>query len=246
MQFWRLLDYSSKNSEVNLAVEEAILRCLLEYDGTNTIRFWQNPPSVIIGHFQDTKRVVDLVACEKLRVNVIRRISGGGAVYHDYGNINYSVFVKKESLEANLRAAVEDVEKSYTIFCRGVIEGLETLGIDSYSIKGNIMVKGKKVSGSAQHRLYNVILHHGTLMVDVNMEVLEQILRISNSERSLINLYEVLPNKVPSDMIKDALQNGFEKTFNIKLKRGSLTSNEKHTAKKLYRMKYSQTWWNIN
>ena len=238
MQRWRLLECSSKDPAMNLAIEEAILRCLLEYDSPNTIRFWQNPPSVIIGQFLNPKNVVNLAACEELGIMVIRRVSGGGAVYHDYGNINYSIFVKKESLETHLRAAVEDVEKSYTIFCRGVIEGLKMLGIDSYSIKGNIMIQGKKVSGSAQHRLYDAILHHGTLMVNVNMEMLGQVLGISNPKESLINLCEALPNKISLDKIRKALKNGFEKTFNIKLIRGSLSSKEIRVAKKLYEIKY--------
>jgi lipoate-protein ligase A len=246
MQRWRLLEYSSKNPAINLALEEAILRYLLKYDGPNTICLWQNPPSVIVGYFQNPKDVVDLAACRKLGINVVRRISGGGAVYHDYGNINYSIFVKKNSLKDPLRAIVEDVEKSYNVFCRGIIEGLKALGIEARNLKGSITVKGRKISGSAQHRLYNAILHHGTIMANVNMETLGKVLRISNPEETLINLYEALPNEISLDKIKNTLKNGFKKTFNIELFKGLLSPKEIYIAKNLYKIKYGQKWWNMN
>jgi lipoate-protein ligase A len=245
MRCWRLLEYSSKNPAMNLAIEEAILRCLMEYGGPNSIRLWQNPSSVIIGYFQNPKSAVNMAACKKMKIRVIRRISGGGAVYHDHGNLNYSIFVERESLENPLKASIKDLEKSYAIFCGGVVEGLKALGIEAYSQNGDIMIRGKKVSGSAQHRLYNVILHHGTLMLNINMEMLGQALEISNPEKFLVNLHEVLPNKISLDKIKKAVTKSFEKTFNIKLEKGTLTSKERRVAKKLYKMKYSQENWNI-
>jgi lipoate-protein ligase A len=96
-------------------------------------------------------------ACERLGATILRRVSGGGAVYHDHGNLNYSVILHKHSLKTRL----DDVEKSYDLLCGGLIEGLKILGIDAYNQKGDIMICGKKVSGSAQHRLYDAILHHG-------------------------------------------------------------------------------------
>ena len=120
--------------------------------------------------------------CKSLGINVLRRASGGGAVYHDWGNLNYSLIVHKSSLIANL----EDVEKSYDLFCGGVIEGLRMLGIAAHNRKGDIIIDGKKVSGSAQHRLYNTILHHGTLMVDVNLDLLGRTLGLSEPRKYLI------------------------------------------------------------
>jgi len=237
---WRLVDYSSKNPAMNLAIDEAILRCLLEDHSPNTLRLWQNPPTVVIGCFQNPKSEVNIVACKKLGIDVLRRVSGGGAVYHDHGNLNYSLIVHRSSLKAHL----EDVEKSYDLFCSGVIEGLKMLGIDAYNRKGDIMIDGKKVSGSAQHRLYDVILHHGTLMVDVNLDMLRCTLGVSDPERRLINLHDVLPNKVPLNKIKRAINVGFEKRFNVKPKRGTLTSRERRIAKRLCEIKYSKRDWN--
>jgi lipoate-protein ligase A len=243
MQHWRLLDYSSKDPAMNLAVEEAILRCLLEYNSPNSLRFWQNPPSVVIGYFQNPYEVVNIALCKRMGINIVRRISGGGAVYHDYGNLNYSVFIHTSLLKNH----IEDVEKSYSLFCSGVIEGLKELGVKAkaYNQKGNIVIDGRKVSGSAQHRLYDAILHHGTLMVDVNLDMLGQTLRISNPERTLINLYDILPNKIPLNEIKGVIKVGFEKMFNMKLKKDTLTPEEKEIAKRLWKVKYSKISWNI-
>ena len=238
---WRLLDYSSKDPAMNLAIEEAILRCLLEYCSPDTLCLWQNPPSVIIGCFQSPRSEVNIAACKKLGIDVLRRVSGGGAVYHDYGNLNYSLIVHKSSLKAPL----EDVEKSYGLFCSGVIEGLRMLGIYAYNRGGDIMIGGKKFSGSAQHRLYDAILHHGTLMVDVNLDMLGRTLGVSDPQRHLINLHDVLPRRVPLSKIKRAINTGFEKRFNVKLKNGTLTPRERQTAKKLYEIKYSKRYWNI-
>jgi lipoate-protein ligase A len=245
MQYWRLLDYSSKDPAMNLAIEEAILRCLLEYNSLNTLRFWQNPPSVVIGCFQNPYDVVNITLCKRLGINIIRRISGGGAVYHDYGNLNYSVFVHTSSLKDLMKDQIVDVEKSYSLLCGGVVEGLKVLGVKAYNQGGNIMINGRKVSGSAQHRLYDVILHHGTLMVDVNLDMLKQTLRISSLERALINLYDVLPNKIPLSEIKRVIKAGFEKIFNMEFKEGALTPEEKHIAKRLWKAKYSKISWNM-
>jgi len=238
---WRILDYSSKSSAMNLAIDEAILRCLLEDRSPNTLRLWKNPPTVVIGCFQNPKSEVNIEACKKLGISVVRRASDGGAVYHDYGNLNYSLIVHKSSLKAHL----EDVENSYDLFCSGVIEGLKMLGINAHNRKGEIMIGRKKVSGSAQHRLYHAILHHGTLMVDVNLDMLGRTLGISDSEKRLINLYDVLPSKVPLSKIKKVINRGFEKRLNVKLKKEMLTTMEREIAKKLYEIKYSKGDWNV-
>jgi len=238
---WRMLDCSSKHPAMNLAIDEAILRCLLEDRSPDTVRLWQNPPTVVIGCFQNPKSEVNIAACKKLGISIVRRVSGGGAVYHDYGNLNYSLIVHKPSLRAHL----DDVEKSYDLFCSGVIEGLRTLGIHAYNRKGDIMIGGKKVSGSAQHRLYDAILHHGTLMVDVDLVMLARTLGLSDPERHLINLRDVLPHEVPLSRIKRNIIGGFEKRLNMKLRKGTLTPRERQIAKNLYEAKYSKRDWNI-
>lgn len=239
---WRSLDYSSKNPAMNLAIEEAILRCQLEGKSPNTLRFWRNPPSIVVGCFQNPWKEVNLAICKKLGTGIFRRASGGGTVYHDYGNLNYSLIIQKSSLETNL----DDVEKSYDIFCSGVIEGLKMLGVNAYNRGNSIMIGERKFSGSAQHRLYNVILHHGTLMVNVDLQALEHALNLSNVERQLVNLTTTFSENVSLSKIKRAIVRGFEKTLNVKFEKGSLTPEEWRVARMLYNVKYGTSGYIFN
>jgi lipoate-protein ligase A len=227
---------------MNLAIEEAILRCRLEGKSPNTLRFWRNPPSIVIGCFQNPWKEVNLAICKKLGTSIFRRASGGGTVYHDYGNLNYSLIVHKSSLETNL----DDIEKSYDIFCSGVIEGLKMLGVNAYNRGNSIMIGERKISGSAQHRLYGVILHHGTLMVNVDLNALEYALNLSNVESNLVNLMTILSENVSLSKIKRAIVKGFEKTLNVKFEKGSLSSGEWQAAKMLYNIKYSTSEYIFN
>ena len=238
---WRTLDYSSRDPAMNLAIDEAILRCLLEGHSPETLRLWQNPPSVIVGRFQNPRSEVNITVCKKLGIDVLRRVSGGGAVYHDYGNLNYSLIVHKSLLEAHL----EDVENSYDLFCSGVIKGLKMLGIDAYNRKGDIIINGKKVSGSAQHRLYDGVLHHGTLMIYVNLDMLGRTLGVSDPQGYLVNLHDVLPYKVPLEEIKRVVNEGFQKAFSAEFKRGTLAPRERQIAERLCEVKYTKREWNI-
>jgi lipoate-protein ligase A len=234
-----MIDYSSKDPAMNLAIEEAILRSVLENQGPNTLRLWQNPPAVVIGHFQDPNSVASIVDCEKLGIRIFRRVSGGGAVYHDYGNVNYSIIVRKPSLTV----CVENVERSYSFFCGGIIEGLGMLGVQARNNCGNIVVDGKKISGSAQHRLYDAILHHGTLMVNVDFGTLGRALKIQNPHAALVNLSELLKD-ITMEKTKNAIRKGCKKRCRVNLKKGSLTPNEMRVANSLYQVKYNNRDWN--
>ena len=236
---WRMIDYSSEDPAMNLAIDEAILRSVLENHGPNTLRLWQNPPAVVIGHFQDPKSVASIVDCEKLGIRIFRRVSGGGAVYHDYGNVNYSIIVRKPSLAVG----VENVERSYSFFCSGVLEGLGMLRVQARNNSGNIVVEGKKISGSAQHRLYDTILHHGTLMVNVDFSTLGRALKNQNPHATLVNLSEILKN-ITIEKTKNAVRKGYEKTFSVNLRKRSLTPNEMRAASSLYQTKYNNRDWN--
>lgn len=237
---WRLLNHSSEDGAVNLAIDEAILRGLLGGHSFQTLRLWRNPPTVVVGRFQDIRATVNVSMCRQLGVPVLRRVSGGGTVYQDYGNLNYSVIIHKSSFNGEL----ENVEKSYDVLCGGITEGLRELGVNAYTHKGNIIIGGKKVSGSTQHRLYDVILHHGTLLVTADLNVLGNVLGETDIEERLTNLQDIIPHRMSINQVKKAIIDGFEKKFDLKFMKGRLTRTEKDCAKKLYEMKYGKNEWN--
>ena len=238
---WRLIEYSHKDPAFNLAIEEAILRYHLERNGPCTLRLWLNPPSVVLGCFQGVDGNVNLKYCMDNGIKVLRRISGGGTVYHDYGNLNYTLITSNNLFNG----ALKDVKTSYHILCSGLVEALRSLGVKAVEAGGNITINGKKVSGSAQHRLYSSMLHHGTLMIKVNMNQLGKALNIRNPGKDLTNLNEHLPDNVSILEIRDAIVRMYEKRFKIELVPSELSVWEVKEALKLYRIKYSKDSWNI-
>lgn len=248
---WRLLDCSHPDPFMNLAIEEAVLRGRLEGGSPNTLRLWQNPPSAIIGRFQDPRLEVDLDLCKTLGIAVVRRVSSGGAVYQDNGNLNYAVVV-----DVGSTAFLRDIIESYKVFCSGVVEGLRALGVRAeFRPVNDIAIGERKISGSAQYRLYDVLLHHGTLMINVDLGVLERVLRISEVRSKgkdtsqvrdqVTTLYLELGRTIPVDSVKEALVRGFEKVLSVRFKEGSLTSWEKGMTRFLYEEKYGDPSWNL-
>ena len=185
MPTWRLLKPETHNAFANMAIDEAILRARIEDKVPNTVRFYfWRPSAVSIGRFQNIQDEVHLENCRTYGVDVVRRISGGGAVYHDaVDEITYSVIVKQEDLGTN------DVAVAYGEICNGLIEGSRLLGINAEYNKGNVkqcpnmIVKERKISGSAQAQKRGVILQHGTFLLGVDLAKMFAFLKIPWKDR---------------------------------------------------------------
>jgi len=246
---WRLLDYSSPDPCMNLAVEEAILRGRLEGGSPNTLRLWQHPPVVSVGCLQDPKVEVDIELCKRLGIAVIRRVSAGGAMYIDEGSLQCSLVS-----DDKLSPILQDINESYRFFSNGVIDGLRLLGVNAeFRPVNDVTVNNRKISGSAQHRLYNIIIHHSTISVDVDLQILEKVLKVPESKlrskgfssirASVTSIRDELGKDIPIDSVKKALVHGFEKTLGVKFKKGRLTYWEMKLARELYEKKYSTSQW---
>lgn len=153
------LETNSQNPAYNLAFEEYILTHFRE---GNLLILWQNASSVIIGRNQNTAEEINPSFIDAHGIRVVRRNTGGGAVYHDLGNLNYSFITDAQGLDKN----------TIQLFLNPVVQALQNLGLDAQcSGRNDILVSGQKVSGTAQQLLKGRILHHGTLLFDsdVNM-----------------------------------------------------------------------------
>ncbi len=258
MDNWRLLKLETHNAYMNMAIDEAILKARIENLIPNTLRFYCWKPSAIsIGKFQIIENEVHLDNCRKHGVDVVRRITGGGTVYHDAEDeITYSVIASKQDLEA------KDVTAVYAKIYAGLAEALKILGLTADFNEGNLKtcpnltVNGKKISGSAQCHKRGVVLQHGTLLLDVDLEKMFTLLRVPWAQ-TCIEIVNVAKNKITSIRkeleknvspmeVYQALIKGFQKTLNIQLKDGELTSYERELAEKLYKGKYSTDDWNFN
>jgi len=244
---WRLLDSEvTYDAAKNLAIDEAILQARIKKVVPPTLRFWRNNPSVIVGHSQRIRAEVNLEVCMKEKIQVVKRFSGGGTVYHDLGNLNYTIVLDFD--HPVVRGL--DVAESYRILCSGLIKGLEYFGLSpfiDFIPPGNVFVRGKKISGSAQLRRRNVILHHGTLLINSNLEILKKVLTAYDERKKdkstsvwspVTRLRDELNRQISIDEVKRALIRGFKESLGINLKKGEITPLENEIASNIYRNKY--------
>ena len=240
-----------------MAIDEAIFRARIEGLVPNTIRFYRWLPSAVsVGRFQKVENEVYIENCRRCGVDIVRRVSGGGTVYHDSeGEITYSVVADKDSL------GTQDVAVIYRKICGGLIEALKILGLNAGFSPGserqcpNIIINGRKISGSAQAHSGNVVLQHGTLLVDVDLNRMFTLLRVPWA-KSVAHVVCVAQNKITSlrhelgikpkiEDVYSALIMGFKRALGIEISEDTLTNYEVDLAKKLRSEKYSSDKWNF-
>jgi len=234
---WRLLREAATDPAANLAVEEAIVRSRRDDRCVDTLRVWRNNRSVILGCHSNVRDEVDLEVCDRMGIKILRRISGGGAVYHDLGNVNYSIIMKERS------RICHDVLEAYRECSTAVLRALTLLGISGEFVEPNAIFScGKKIAGMAQHRFYDVLLVHGTLLVNSDLGALSKVLLRPRHEVTNISVH--LPRCVPEENVEDAIIAGFRETFKADLDFGELSPYETEIAHKLAAMKYRAENWN--
>jgi len=242
---------------MNMAIDESILLAKLKIDVPNTLRFYRWKPSAVsIGKFQNIEKEVDLVNCKKFGVNVVRRITGGGAVYHDeYGEITYSIIANKKDLK------VESISDVYFIIYKGITEALKTLKIQGKFNDGtlkncpNLTINGKKISGTAQAHKKGIFLQHGTLLLEAKIEKMFTYLNvrwgktkeevINVAKKRITSIKNEVDRSISLEEVNKALIKGFQKALGIKLSIDELTSYERKLAEKLYNKKYLSEKWNF-
>ncbi len=257
MGSWRLLGLRVYDAVRNMAVDEAILTARIGDRVPNTLRLYRwRPSAVSIGYFQDAEKEANLNACRNNGVDVVRRPTGGGAVYHDFeGEITYSIVVNAGDL--GFSGAVTGYQK----LCGGIIYALDRLGVRAEFSSGNprecpnILASGRKISGNAQLRRRGVILQHGTVLVDLNLEEMFTFLRVpwaksvmdvvKVAERKLTSLRQALNSEISFEAVSEALIQGFGRALQAQFIQGELTPFEVKTAEKLYG-KYRSDQWNLH
>lgn len=242
---------------MNMAIDEAILAARIEGPATDTLRFFSWKPSAVsIGKFQRVENEVQLENCKQQGINVVRRITGGGTVYHDAEDeITYSLVASKENLQA---CDIADVyERIYT----GLTRALGILGLAADFNEGsakacpNLTVKGRKISGSAQCHKRGIVLQHGTILANVNLGKMFTYLRVpwakscmqvvSVARRKITSLYDELGKNVSPAELVHALREGFGQALDVGIVSGELTPRERQLAENLCQKKYATTDWNL-
>ncbi|MDH5440551.1 MAG: lipoate--protein ligase family protein [Candidatus Bathyarchaeota archaeon] len=249
---WRFLDTGATDAYYNMALDEAIATARSKGKVPDTIRFFRWKPSAVsIGYFQGMEEEIDMAACRSMGVDYIRRITGGGAVYHDYdGELTYSILVD----EAN-NLVPKDVLRSYDVLCSGLVIGLSLLGIPAeFKPINDIVVVGRKISGNAQTRRMGVVHQHGTILREVDPDVMYTLLKvpsekirdklIKSAKERVTSISGYLGREVGFGELKAALKDGFERALNVRLVEGKTVEYEEELANQL-RVKYASREWNF-
>jgi len=195
----------SKDPHFNLALEEYVLK---EMDPTEDyLILWQNSPSVIIGRNQNTLEEISKEYVDEHKINVVRRLSGGGAVYHDLGNLNFTFITTSK----------DEIRNNFRRFQEPVVKALARFGVKAeQSGRNDITIDGKKFSGNAQYYDQDRVLHHGTILFASDLGKVQEVLTVREdkiaskgikSVRSRVtNVVDYLPEPISVQEFKAALE----------------------------------------
>jgi len=157
-----------ENNNLDPALNHAIELFVLDHYDDDIFMLWRNRPCILIGRYQNVHLEVDLSYTEKKGLDVVRRMSGGGAIYCDEENMQYTFITKQTS-----------IENSFRKFASPVVNALRSLNLDAeFTGRNDILLDGAKVSGNAQFHRNGKIVHHGTLLFKANAENLTHALKV--------------------------------------------------------------------
>lgn len=229
---WRLIEQEVYNAATNMAIDHAVYESVANGREAPTIRFYKwNSNSISVGAYQNPKEI-NLEACKKHNVGIVRRMTGGRAVFHDKADFTYSVI-------APIRIFNYSIERAYKEVCYCILNALSELGINAtLENKNDIVVDGKKISGNAAKAMdKGVYLQHGTLIYDIDLDIMPDVLNI---QQDLVKekVTSILQNKKKSQgEVYKALKDNF--TSDKDYKAEGLSEFELMRAEDLAKTKYS-------
>jgi len=236
------LDISFKTPAKNLALEEVLLNRLDSHDAPNVLRLWESAvPFVAVGVSQAIREHVHVGACREDGIPILRRCSAGGCVLQGPGCLNFSLFLRQADYPE-----IRTIRGSYQFILGRISEALHIRGVSArHKGTSDLAVGGKKVSGNAQKRRRTCILHHGTLLYEMDSERMERYLREPadrpryRGTRTHRGFMRCIP--LPVGELRAAVCEAFDA-----LGRGEpLLREEREAVNKLVDEKYGQPDWNL-
>ncbi|MFP3089143.1 lipoate--protein ligase family protein [Treponema sp. TIM-1] len=254
---FRLLKTGYGNAFYNMGLDEALLESVARGTSPPVLRLYGwNPPAVSVGYFQGLTEEIDLEACKRYGVDVVRRISGGGAVFHQ-AELTYSMV-----MPLTHPLAGSTIHESYELLCAGIIRGLDLLGVPSRFIPINDIISGeRKISGNAQTRRMGCLLQHGTILLENHVDLMFELLRVPSEKLKgkliqdvkdrITSLKTLLGRPVPFAEAENALAKGFSQALSLEFIRtvpwiggeAPDTRQEERRARELAVEKFSSPEW---
>jgi len=237
---FRIIDTGVREGRANIAFDAALIEERQAGRVPDTIRFMSFPPTALIGRHQDLSREIDLDYCAKHGIGLVRRITGGGAIYLDEGQLGWELVFHRASLGI---AALPDLARE---ICNAAAAGLQALGVDAkFRPRNDIEVGGRKISGTGGFYDGDVLIYQGTVLVDLNPQRMVNALRVpqgklakrelDSAAQRVITLKELLgPNTPDLELIKLALVKGFKDVLGIEAEHGEITSGEEALARRYF------------
>lgn len=275
---WRFIDTGFASPAENMAIDEAIAAAHGEGKVPPTLRFYRwDPPALSLGYFQKAKEEVDFEALERHKLGFVRRATGGRAVLHDQ-ELTYSMIVSEK-----YPGMPKSVVEAYRVLSQGLLFGFRRLELQAemvslateeekakYATMGSaacfdspswyeLIVEGRKVAGSAQTRMKGVVLQHGSILIELNIDQLFDVLRYP-SDRVRERMKKSFASKavaindlrkargmepVRLDEVQRAFYDGIEEGMSIRLEPGELTEDELAYAEKMVEEKYGNEAYNL-
>lgn len=235
------LESPDTRSDFNLSLEQYIFDRMPRKEAY--FMLWQNSPAVIIGKYQNTWEEVNAAYARSHGIRVTRRLSGGGAVYHDLGNINYTFIVD----------GTIGSEMNFAVFCEPLIRTLKNFGIEAQlDGRNDITIEGKKFSGNAQYSREGRIMHHGTILYDSDLQVLQEVLRVSEDKimskgiksvhSRVTNIRPYMERPVPTEEFFKLLRRNM--CLNKEIKKYELSEADLQEIEKIRQSRYAAWEWN--
>lgn len=268
MEKWRVIRNITNNGCMNMAVDEAIMTAYREKKTDPTLRFYTwNPPTMTIGYFQKMEDEIDIDKCNELNIDYVRRITGGRAVLHDE-ELTYSIIV-----DENHPLMHGGITTSYKFISEGLVKGLELTGVNTDPLSRGerigrdnlssacfnahsfyeITMNNKKVVGSAQTRKDGVLLQHGSIILNFNVEKLFSVIKIDNpklkdklikfTSNKATGIENEIDSKIDINELQENIIKGMQDHFGVEFCEGDLTEYELGLADKFYE-KYCSYEWN--
>src|SRR3989338_978760 len=256
----RFIDTGFNNAFMNMAIDEAILH----YCNIPVLRVYAWKPSALSIGYNQGLNEINLEKCKEFDIDIVRRITGGKAIFHDK-EITYSFIFPED-----LNLLPKEINESYREIANALVLALKKFGIEAEikktpeRIKTSIcfnssnwyelLVNGKKISGSAQRRIHGKVLQHGSILTDFDYEKNASLFNSNNSD--IINNLDNLKTRIASiknesknikisyGYLAKAIKAGFKENFKLSMVKSSLSSGEIMLANKLLKEKYSTEDWN--